>query len=429
MMATFLVTNTLDAGPGSLRDALLEANANGEPDLIQIVATGTITLVTALPTITEDLAIAGPGQDLLAVDGNDAARIFAIDPGVTVLVQDLTVTRGSGTNMGAGFYNQGSLTLVRTTVSLNRASSGAGVLSGINSTLSVLDSAFVGNSAADDGGAIFASRSTVTVNRSRFTGNSAADSGGALASLLGTYAIFASSFSDNTAEFGGAIVAASSNAVAIRDSAFFRNRADAAGGAMFVSGSLLPVVNSTLAQNTAGITGAAVQSSGAVTTLSFVTVADNVVGPGGAALATEAGGNILVRNSIIASTIGGPNCAGNIVDLGGNPSTDSNCSTFTVVTRDQLNLGPLQLNPPGITETMALLPGSVAIDAAFGCVDAAGNPVLTDQRGVPRPFGANCDVGAYEFRSGRRRFVPGRPPLFESRGACQNQRIRRPGAQ
>ena len=42
---------------------------------------------------------------------------------------------------------------------------------------------------------------------------------------------------------------------------------------------------------------------------------------------------------------------------------------------------------------MALLSGSPAINAAAGCP-------ATDQRGVPRPQGANCDIGAYEFVTG-----------------------------
>src|SRR5262245_17986573 len=55
-------------------------------------------------------------------------------------------------------------------------------------------------------------------------------------------------------------------------------------------------------------------------------------------------------------------------------------------------LGPLALNPPGTTETHALLDGSPAIDAVLtGCP-----PPGTDQRGITRPQGSACDMGAYE---------------------------------
>ena len=59
------------------------------------------------------------------------------------------------------------------------------------------------------------------------------------------------------------------------------------------------------------------------------------------------------------------------------------------------SLGPLQDNG-GPTFTHALLEGSPAIDAG-SCTDVDGNTVHTDQRGMPRPQGANCDIGAFEL--------------------------------
>ena len=59
-------------------------------------------------------------------------------------------------------------------------------------------------------------------------------------------------------------------------------------------------------------------------------------------------------------------------------------------------LGPLQ-NNGGPTQTHALLAGSPAIDASDpgGCRDSLGAPLLTDQRGFPRPV-VGCDIGAFE---------------------------------
>ena len=61
-------------------------------------------------------------------------------------------------------------------------------------------------------------------------------------------------------------------------------------------------------------------------------------------------------------------------------------------------LGPLQ-NNGGPTETHALLPGSLSIDAIpiENCVDPDGAPITTDQRGLSRPQGPACDIGAYEW--------------------------------
>jgi hypothetical protein len=92
----------------------------------------------------------------------------------------------------------------------------------------------------------------------------------------------------------------------------------------------------------------------------------------------------------VANSPSGGNCSGPHADEGGNlqyPGTD--CEA-TIPSADPL-LGPLQ-NNVGPTETMALQPGSAAIDAA---VDA--NCPATDQRGVVRPQGPHCDIGAFEL--------------------------------
>lgn len=57
--ATYAVTNTDDSGSGSLRQAITDANANGGADTITFSATGTITLSSALPSISENLIIDG----------------------------------------------------------------------------------------------------------------------------------------------------------------------------------------------------------------------------------------------------------------------------------------------------------------------------------------------------------------------------------
>ena len=58
-------------------------------------------------------------------------------------------------------------------------------------------------------------------------------------------------------------------------------------------------------------------------------------------------------------------------------------------------LGPLQDNG-GATVTHALLPGSQAIDG----VGQGFCDIITDQRGVTRPQGTLCDIGAYEVAAG-----------------------------
>jgi hypothetical protein len=98
-------------------------------------------------------------------------------------------------------------------------------------------------------------------------------------------------------------------------------------------------------------------------------------------------------NTLLSGNAPGGNCSGTIIDAGHNLSSDSSY-VFTNVgslNNTDAKLGPLADNG-GPTLTMALLPGSPAIDA--------GNTSLAptaDQRGVPRPFSLAADIGAFEF--------------------------------
>jgi hypothetical protein len=92
---------------------------------------------------------------------------------------------------------------------------------------------------------------------------------------------------------------------------------------------------------------------------------------------------------------------GSLVSRGDNIASDETCDLTGPgdMTGDPV-LGPLADNG-GPTLTMALLPGSPAIDAVpvEHCTDADGEPLLVDQRGTPRPQGAACDIGAFELEA------------------------------
>jgi hypothetical protein len=75
--ATITVTNTNDSGPGSLRQALANAN-NG--DRINFAVTGAISLTSGGLGITKNVTISGPGATQLAVNGNQALFAFGVFP-------------------------------------------------------------------------------------------------------------------------------------------------------------------------------------------------------------------------------------------------------------------------------------------------------------------------------------------------------------
>src|SRR5690348_16615401 len=73
--ATLIVTTTNDNGAGSLRETLVAAQDN---DTITFAVTGSITLTSGELLVDKSIAIAGPGLDGLAVDGNVNSRVFHI---------------------------------------------------------------------------------------------------------------------------------------------------------------------------------------------------------------------------------------------------------------------------------------------------------------------------------------------------------------
>ena len=120
------------------------------------------------------------------------------------------------------------------------------------------------------------------------------------------------------------------------------------------------------------------------------------------------GGNANEGTAILMGTIVDGECATasgatttsngyNVETSGGTCGFDQPTDQVNV-SADDLKLGPLQDNG-GPTMTHALLTGSVAIDKipGEGCVDAEGEALTTDQRGVTRPQGDACDVGAFEL--------------------------------
>jgi hypothetical protein len=129
VLSSYTVLNELDSGPGSLRQAVLDANSAGGSNSISFSASvKKITLTAGELTISNNLEIAGPGANRLSISGNHASRIFDIQSGSDVTIEGLTVTAGLAggsapfvPSSGGGILNLGSLTVDDVVLDGNRS--------------------------------------------------------------------------------------------------------------------------------------------------------------------------------------------------------------------------------------------------------------------------------------------------------------------
>ncbi len=181
------------------------------------------------------------------------------------------------------------------------------------------------------------------------------------------------------------------------------------GGAVCITGGQASLVNVTIAGNRAD-GGASVVPEGYVFPPS---------GPAQGGGLYNTNGLVLVLNSIIAGSLNGGDVWGGVTDAGYNICSDGTADFSASTSQNQADplLAPLA-NNGGPTETMALLPGSPALDA----IPSSFPPV--DQCGTPRPQGPKADIGAFED------LVPGAARLsmtFLSSGLAVIQFVAPPG--
>ncbi len=321
-----------------------------------------------------------------------------LNNGGNLILTDSAIISNSAGIAGGGIYNSDSrATLSGSTVMGNRADSeGAGIWN-VNSVVILSDSTVIGNVADFDGGGIANFDGEVTLTSSTITGNSAGWDGGGIFNDGGAVTLTDSTVSDNTGKSGGGI-ATSAGEVTLIGITVSSNEAMDGGGISSIGGEVT-LTSSTISGNTAssGIPiseGGGIQSYGGSLTLTGSTVSDNEAVSGGG---IRVGGRstLTLTGSIVAgNTTSG---SGNSASANINGSIDSNIASF--IDGDP-QLGPLQDNG-GPTDTHLPLPGSPVLNQIpagdHGC--GIAGQMDTDQRGVPRPQGTHCDIGAVELDS------------------------------
>ncbi|MCJ0870333.1 hypothetical protein [Streptomyces sp. AP-93] len=162
-------------------------------------------------TVDKNLALAGATGATL--NGGGTGTALTVTPGVRVSLTTLTITQGAAVN-GAGIFNEGTLSLNRSTVSGNTASDqGGGIHNTAGGTLTLNRSAVSGNSASYGGGIINAG--AVLLNGSTVSGNTAVNGGGGIHNhVFGALTMNRSTVDGNTANQGGGINNAESGTTA-----------------------------------------------------------------------------------------------------------------------------------------------------------------------------------------------------------------------
>jgi hypothetical protein len=393
LFAVFVAGNPNDGGPGSLRDAVEQANATEGPDVIllphelytlTVAGAGEDAAATGDLDVTDDLTITPLGPGGSTIDASRLDRVFDVRDGADLTLENLTVTGGradqgggirvaggslrvegaevtgnAATGDGGGIYaSNAQVTLVNTTVSDNSSNRGGGIAA-IGGSVVVTDSVFSDNSVITDdfffgGGAIYAEGNTLTVTGSEFTGNSATNTGsedtygGAIFVRSGSATISDSTFTGNSVSTGatatgGAIGLLFAPNVTISDSHFESNTATgglAFGGALgsFFSENIY-VVDSTFEDNSAIASGAFAPAWGGAIflagtgTATSVTVIENTDITGNLAQSPQSAQGGGIWSGFGTLRILDSEITGNTAD--GNPSQGGGVyNAFGVATRD-----------------------------------------------------------------------------------------------
>jgi uncharacterized repeat protein (TIGR01451 family)/CSLREA domain-containing protein len=421
---TIMVNTTTDEaatdGQCSLREAIGNANANGDTtggdcaagsagaDTIDLSSvSGAITLGSNLPVITDDLTINGPGASTLTINANGNDYVLSVGA-VRATIAGLSLT---GASLDGALVNAGTVTVDNSVIDGNSASAGFNFSGGISNgsgTLTIRSSTISNNRSLDSlfngfgfGGGITNNGGTTNIANSVVTGNSARFGGGI--ENRGTLTVESSTIGGNsTPNDSGGI--RNEGTGTIKRSTISGNTAGIDFGGGITNGGTLTVENSTISGNSVrsfGSGGGIWNATSAVLTVVSSTISGNSALIGGGI--DNFVGTVTVESTTIADQSAGGNCSGLFINSDGGYNLDDGSScNFSSANHSLSNTDPL-LDPAGLqdnggpTKTIALEPGSPAIDAIPVGANGCGTTITTDQRGVSRPQGSGCDIGAFEL--------------------------------
>jgi hypothetical protein len=441
--ASFIVSSLADAGVGSLRDAVGQANATPESDTITFTVAGTIVLTTGAIQITAPITITGPGAANLTIDGNANNRVFTIAevaPAVCpapstpsdylVSISGLTLRNAhrNTDNTGGAIFSLHSLALDGMVIRDNAAKAGAGLsflTQYANQSLTITNSEFHDNLAKPmplpsspatgtiAGGAIRIAENctgvrtqpvTVTIANSLFEGNRAQPV--------------------TQSGRGGAITAFSYADISITDSRFVDNAVDTPnpfvssylGGALWASARSVSFLRTEIASNFADVAGAIgffndasdLQTPALATDVSIVnsTISNN----------TSTGSPIVFGFGNVAFTIANSTIVGNTASHNGTGGVAFNTGATVPPTAQNALGGSLQIdssilwnrgaNNRDIAKNATNLGGPMTVSVSNSfigevCDAACGGPITLS--GAGNQIGIDPQVDSLKFNGGSTR--------------------------
>ncbi len=443
--------------PGStinLDAAVYQLNGLGSPPVVDDddSTSGDLDIAAAM-------TVHGQGAGLTIIDAGGKDRVFdLINTGspYTFALQSVTIRNGVTSDSGGGIRANGGATsngltiedcaIGDATAGNQAAFSGGGIDFSCTGPTSatVTHTSFEGNSAQTGGGAWVCTGWTANFTDVRFHGNSAegdpvnTPQGGALIILSDGLVQASHCVVDaNTAvSAGGGIFLEANGQLTWDGGAITNNSADQGGAVYLDGGSSARISNALVSGNTAALAGAVLVTTGSIVDFINLTITDNTTSgsvPGnllngddnqpvttflanvtlsgnhGGGIVAGSVSNIVVQNSIVTNN--GGDCSESLFDI----ETMTEAASAGTITSQGYNIfgagcpevssdqqvDPLLLplaDQGGSSETLALAVGSPAIDGGnpAGCTDDKLLAIATDQRGVARPSGAACDIGAFE---------------------------------
>lgn len=274
LAVTFIVTNNNDAGAGSLRQAILDANANAAAphDIIfNLALPTTITLTSAnLPTIVRDLTISSPFSGAVSIDGNTTYAALRAN-GVNLMIENLIIERCfavSGSCLSAQFSN---IVVDQCIFQNSFASNSGGAISADTSHLTITNCLIQNDSSGLSGGGIQLMRGNLNVQNTEIAHNKVLTTvvngnhnGGGIYTVSSTIRISDTKVFDNYAPQGGGIATFLSGRNDIIRSEIHYNCTNQAAGGMFLYADTINIEKSKIFDNKLLDTGALVSSGAGV---------------------------------------------------------------------------------------------------------------------------------------------------------------------